>query len=516
MRYIGGEGDEYLDLNAKYINNPNDGITRGSIVSAKAIEILLRELYNAVTLTDIKPDMEDLTQLYQAIVDRGFVWSDKIDYRHSTLILGLDDRLYIHVSPSGPNIVDKDGYTVGPKNPSADSTSKYWEEFSVFKDNGVINLANAVKLLEDRLENIEPQIGDIVDLNVQPLLDMHTNNGISTTTSFGHMKGGSGISIDNGSISTILDTNILIENNKLIVNQSEIVPIIATSDTAGIILPSTGLSIKNGIVSLSAHASADPLEFGIGTYQNYGHVKITDDIGSAEPAASGVGASPYCVDRLYNSLLGILEPVVITTSREFIVAKTATYEITVVGGGGNGGSGGNGFFSMCNVEDGGTRYYASGGGGGGGGAGETITTTVTLTKGTKVQVTIGGSGGGTTSFGSHATARGGGNGSTGGNSHGASGNCSSTTCGSGGSIGTNYGVGGTAGTSGVLVNGGGCIPAVTPGYGGTGARSIQDQYGHGGNGGNGQTNTQECKDRKAGPYGGTAGTQGVCIIKIKQ
>lgn len=109
---------------------------------------------------------------------------------------------------------------------------------------------------------------------------------------------------------------------------------------------------------------------------------------------------------------------------------TKGIDLFVVGGGGNGGN-------PANTTAGG-RTYTSGGGGGGGGYRES-SLGLTLKEGTEYQITIGGSGGSTSAFGSKVN--GGGNGSTGTIDNYASG-------GSGGSSGGQGGYNAVNGTSG--------------------------------------------------------------------
>ena len=523
MRYSPPSGQEYLDTETKYINNPNDNITRGSIVPSKAIEDILREIYYVIVASKQTPSDNNLTQLYQAIANRNYMWSDTINYRNTTLVLGSNLRLYLWKAASGPAVYGTDGILVGSKDPTTISSKLYWEEFSVYKDNDVIDLAEAVIALQFRLDNIEPQISETVDVNVQPLIDLHEPL-IATSTRFGHMQAGDGIDIIDGKVSVNVHENIIIDNNKLQVNQSLIVPPTATSERAGVISVGTGLTIDDDVMSLTNHANEDGSIIGIGGFQNYGHIKITDDLNAANSTIDGIGVSPYAVHGLYNQLLGILEPVIITTSQSWIAPASAVFEVTVVGGGGNGGSGGSGFGYKYNSDGDIASSACGGGGGGGGGAGETITTTVTLTKGTSINVVIGGSGGGATSFGTHATARGGGNGS--GGSQGCAtpkGSGFSRTSGYGGAIGITYGSAPTKGGDGAyqVVYYYTCDISTSGGSGGIGGRSIQGTYGHGGNGGAGgrgypncNTENWRCGGKGAGA-GGAAGTQGVCIIKVK-
>ena len=498
MDYPTPIGYEYLGKDAKYIGGDISTRTKGSIVPAKAIEILLRELHNVVALTGLEPSETDHTQLYQAIRDIGMYWSEIKNYRKITLVIGSNNKLYTLKNPSGPDVyIDSIG-NIGPKNPI--NNPLYWTEFDTFKDNGVDNLDELVVDIQQRIDELEPTIQEVINDSILTLINMHPNNGIATTSILGHVTGGNGVVIDDyGKVNLNVDNITLQINskNQLEVIESAIKPPVATDNIAGIVKIDQSLSITEeilsppvgyriGVLSLKQHNNADVEIYGGGTFQNYGHVKLTDDLEETTTAADSVVVTPKAVKDAYDSLLGLKVDTVITTSREWIAPATAAYTVTIVGGGGNGGSNGASAHAKCCVRysDRASRPCiewayadATGGAGGGGGAGETITTTVTLTKGTKVQVTIGGSGGGTTSFGSHATARGGGNGGNGGNGYASI---------SGDSCGVKNQINGGLGTIGTSYG----SPA---GYG-TGGRSVQGQYGNGGN-------------------TSSVGTQGVCIIK---
>ena len=512
MKYIPSKDQEHLGMAARYVD---DGEVEGlseSTVSAEVFEMILREIHNTIELSGTEPSHDDLQQLYQAITSASMKWSKDIDYINPTLVLSNTGTLYSLIKPSGPNVVLPNKSIVGSKNPV--ESPEYWHKFTIAVDTNIVELADELTSLIDRLDVLEPQVTTSVNAAIQPLITMHTNNGIATNTKACHAKPGlaTDITSDGNLFVDVDNRTVVIEDNKVKVNETEIVPRTASSTRSGIVIADKGLTMIDSSLTVSDHAS-NLHEYGVGNYQLYGHLKLTDDYEQGTGASEGVGVSPLGLQTMKNDVLGIVSTTTITSSRTWVVPETAKYQIVLVGGGGNGGSGGNGAFNMCNLSDGGTRHYVSGAGGGGGGAGETITTTVTLTKGTSINVVIGGSGGGATSFGTHATARGGGNGGRGNNSS-INSSCSPTR-GSGGTLGTNYGTGGTNGGAGIYINGGyGCKPAVPAGAGGTGGRSIQGTYGHGGNGGKGQTNTQACKDSLAGPYGGAAGTQGVCIITL--
>ena len=152
---------------------------------------------------------------------------------------------------------------------------------------------------------------------------------------------------------------------------------------------------------------------------------------------------------------------VIAASGTFTAPVTGWYEVMCIGGGNAGGVG--------------TLNYSTAGGGG---AGEVVEDFIYLEKGQTISVTIGSGNGGTTSFGTKLTARGGGIGGNGSTSQagiagtgypaGESGRVASTginTCGpNGGDNGTPYGGGGGGGSSSNTANTGG-----RPGGNGTAA-----------------------------------------------
>ena len=475
-----------LGLDAVYLDGADDLGVPCSSVSAEVFEMMLRELHNAIAMSGIDPTNDDLTQLYQAITNIDMRWSKDIDYRNPTLILSSDNVLYTLIKPSGPHIVLPNNSTVGPKEPTV--SPEYWERFFISKDTNIIALADEVSKLTVKLDILEPQVTSAVLSALQPLLDMHTNNSIATNTNLGHAKPGKGITINiQGELSALIDNHTieLTEDNKISVNGPNVKPAFANYSNSGIVIIGEGLKTVNDSLIVNNHES-ESSKFGKGSFQDYGHIKLTDDYQSNTDATAGIGASPKALQTMKDDVLGSVSETVITSSRAYEVATTAQYTITIVGGGGNGGQNGARDSDSCctGTRDNGSCYSyayanATGGAGGGGGAGETITTTVTLTKGTSVQVTIGGSGGGTTSFGTYATARGGGNGGNGtaGYAYITGSFCTDITerNGNNGKVGVSYG---------------------TPASGTTGGRSIQGTYGHGGN-------------------AASAGTQGVCIISLK-
>lgn len=257
-----------------------------------------------------------------------------------------------------------------------------------------------------------------------------------------------------------------------------------------------------------AHATDTPV-YGAGTAQEYGHVKLTDNFELGTQAIDSIACTPQALHQAVARLIALPKEQLFTSSTTWTCPETGAYTITCVGGGGSGGSGGYGAFCINNISDGGTRHYVSGAGGGGGGAGQTLIKTIQCTKNTVYGISVGAARG-TSSFGANlVVGLPGGNGGKGGNSSYTADSCTPHP-GSGGNLGISYGINGSNGSSGIHKTGGDCIPAVSPGIGGSGANSLFGAYGQGGIGGNGQTNTQECSDRAQGPYSGTIGTQG-CI-----
>ena len=293
---------------------------------------------------------------------------------------------------------------------------------------------------------------------------------------------------------------------------------LATPDAPGIVQVGAGLEVTlpaeaaegeeaptPGILSLRAHASEDPEEYGKGDFQFYGHVKLTDDFEEPTAAKDGVGISPVGVKKAWDRIMGAKEQVTITTSRSWIVPETATYSVTCIGGGGRGGNGGSGTYITIS---GGSIRCAAGGGGGGGGAGQVVTRNISLTKGTEIDCVIGGSSSPTT-FGTHITALGGGDGGNGGNG---TATRDLMQGGGGGVAGATYGstaaAGGTGGTRADL---GGYYPSASGGGGGAGGITSWSPYGDGGRGGNGGYVSYP---NTSGGAGGSAGSQGCIMISI--
>lgn len=287
---------------------------------------------------------------------------------------------------------------------------------------------------------------------------------------------------------------------------------LATPDAPGIVQVGAGLEVTlpteaakgeeaptPGILSLRAHASEDPDDYGKGDFQFYGHVKLTDNFEEGTAAKDGVAISAKGVKDAWDRIAGIMEEQIITTSGIWTAPESATYSVTCVGGGGNGGSGGHGSVSFKNPG----MYAGGGGGGGGGGSGQVVTKKVQLTKGDQIQCAIGGPAG-TTSFGTHITASGGGPGGAGGN---ASSSTSASSGGRGGAAGQSHSGSAAAGNTGGSTYG--MYPSTSGGAGGYGGTTSYSPYGDGGNGGNGGGTSN--LDSYSGS-GGVYGTQGCIII----
>ncbi len=210
---------------------------------------------------------------------------------------------------------------------------------------------------------------------------------------------------------------------------------------------------EHGLLNVGPHAFENPEICGKGDFQKYGHVRLTDNPDENAGAVAGMAASPVALRAAVARLMDVSEDVTVTTSGTYAVPFTGAYSITAVGGGGNGG------------KDSGSPY---GGRGGGGGAGQVSTISRHLTKGQKIPIVIGGSGGGQTSVGDFLTAAGGGNGGDG-----QPGNYSPWH-GTG-----NMGAPGAAGFS----YGTPASPGGNSGTAATGGTSAFPPYGNGGNGG---------------------------------
>ena len=407
--------------------------------------------------------------------------------------------------PQGPS---------GPQGPKGDTPPLYSGVDSTAED--VAATACAVKTAYDKAvaaENTAVQVGKTP----------------ATPDDLGMVRIGQGISVDEtGLISTEPVT-------------------LATPDAPGIVQVGAGLEVTlpteaaegeeaptPGILSLGAHASEAPDAYGKGDFQFYGHVKLTDNFEEETAAKDGVAISAKGVKDAWDRLLNLQSEVVITSSGNWTAPETATYAVTCIGGGGKGGNGSTGVvasWSACqwgseSVERYGSYRNHGGNGGGGGGAGQTITQNVTLTKGDIIPVTVGGGAGGSTTFGEHLTALGGGTGGNGvaptyvghspSNCHDGPGSFSGGP-GSGGAAGFSYG----SSPSGGGVGGGGSaswgtVPSTSLGYisggnGGAGGTSTHGSYGNGGTGGNGAPVN---KHSVGSASGGGNGTQGAVIIVI--
>lgn len=303
---------------------------------------------------------------------------------------------------------------------------------------------------------------------------------------------------------------------------------LATPDTPGIVRVGHGLDITPdsaetesdasappGVLSLAAHAAADPAVYGRGDSLRYGHVRIVDNFEEELAAADGVAISPRGVKKAWDRLFGLTEGQTFTTSGSWTVPETGQYTVTCIGGGGNGGNGGTGAAVVW--RDGSDRYYTTGGGGGGGGggAGQVVTRKMALTKGEVINFIVGGPGGATVF--KDLVAQGGGHGGAGanGNQNGAA---------AGGAAGLSYGSMSYAGTAGAWASTYGSTAIrdgtyFAGGQGSAGGISLQSPYGDGGHGGNGAGmswsytyySTLGTHWGGAGSAG-TAGTQGCIII----
>lgn len=407
--------------------------------------------------------------------------------------------------PQGPS---------GPQGPKGDTPPLYSGVDSTAKD--VAATAYAVKTAYDKA---------VEATNAAALV----GNTPATPDKLGMVQIGQGISVDeNGVISTEPVT-------------------LATPDAPGTVQVGEGLEVTlpteaaegeeaqtPGILSLGAHASENPDAYGKGDFQFYGHVKLTDNFEEGTAAKDGVAISAKGVKDAWDRLLNLQSEVVITSSGNWTVPETATYAVTCIAGGGKGGNGSTGVATKWTAyqdnNSGGYSYgkYQNhgGNGGGGGGAGQTITQNVTLTKGDIIPVTVGGGDGGSTAFGEHLTALGGG---TGGNgvaptyrgvdptsSLGGTGSFSGGP-GSGGAAGFSYGSSPSVG--GMGASGSGSWRSGSPsnrgaqagGSGGTGGTSTHGAYGNGGIGGNGApVNNTTVGSASSGGNG----TQGAVIIVI--
>ena len=280
------------------------------------------------------------------------------------------------------------------------------------------------------------------------------------------------------------------------------------------------------------HASTVASDYGQATAQVYGHVKVTDNFELGTQAISGIICSPYALKQAVTRLTGVAGTTLITSSVTYVVPETGTYTVTCVGGGGNGGKGGNGsarwdaYSQTCIIgcEDHSVYSEAhSGGSGGGGGAGQVITRQLSLTKGTSIPIIVGGVSG-TTTFGTHITAFGGGAGGNGGDARAGDG-CSTGNHGGAGALGVSYGTASTAGVSGSSsinvfcsnLSGNPGFVSVSGASGGFSGKSLDGVYGNGGDGGLGGGANSSFYSGPAGYSGtyGTSGTQGCVKITMK-
>lgn len=354
--------------------------------------------------------------------------------------------------PQGPS---------GPQGPKGDTPPLYSGVDSTAKD--VAATAYAVKTAYDKAvaaENTAVQVGKTP----------------ATPDDLGMVRIGQGISVDEtGLISTEPVT-------------------LATPDAPGIVQVGAGLEVTGeeaptpGILSLGAHASESSDKYGQGAAGIYGHVRVTDNFEEENAtAAQGVAISPSGVKIAWDRILLAKQNSIILTSGTWTVPETGTYKVVCVGGGGNGGSGSGSAYGWSS----GKLYTATGGGGGGGGAGQVITQTLSLTKDQQIAVTIGGPGGGGTSFGTYITASGGGNGGAGeqgggiySSGDGGAPQLSLHRAAYGGAAGSSYGSLASAGGNGSWTGSKGA----SGGAGGSGGTSFDPagEYGHGGSGGGGR------------------------------
>lgn len=336
----------------------------------------------------------------------------------------------------------------------------------------------------------------------------------------GIVKIGEGIAVDGSGAISVTPINPASRSSAGIVQIGEGLNITDASESSGEGEDSSTTS--PGILSLGTHSAMDSSQYGKGDFQFYGHVKLTDNFEEDTAAKDGVGISAAGVKAAWNRLVGAGTETIITTSGTWVAPETGQYALTCVGGGGNGGS--SGLTVKGSIYGGGspTRYWGcGGGGGGGGGAGQTVTKTVSLTKGTSISVVVGGSGG-STSFGSYATAVGGGHGGAGGPGGGGiytdDGSATimyNSSGGSGGAAGASYGTSSSPGGNGGAEMG--TLVSAYGGGGGAGGRSIEGTYGHGGRGADAPTRINPGGNLARGVsygWGGAPGIQGCVKIRL--
>lgn len=346
------------------------------------------------------------------------------------------------------------------------------------------------------------------------------NVGPATSDKLGMVKIGEGIAVDSYGTISVTPINPASRSSAGIVQIGEGLNITDASESSGEGEDSSTTS--PGILSLGAHHSEDYELYGKGNFQFFGHVKLTDNFEEETSAKDGVGISAAGVKAAWDRLVGAGTETIITTSGSWVVPETGQYALTCVGGGGNGGA--SGLSVKGQIYGGSNNWYwgCGGGGGGGGGAGQTVTKTVSLTKGTSIQVVVGGAGG-STSFGSHATAIGGGHGGAGGAGGGGvaiNGGVTSTfmyntSGGSGGAAGTSYGSSSSNGGNGASVSGN--FASAYGGGGGAGGISHEGTYGNGGRGADAPTRISPGNNVAGGVsygWGGAPGIQGCVKIRL--
>lgn len=196
MKFVPPKGKEHLGDTAEYVDADIISGIEGSIVPAAAINQLLREMLNAIKLSGIIPSDEDLTQLYQAMVNIGVAWSQEINYINQVIVMSAG-KMYTLIKPSGPAVLDTDDISiVGYKRP--EDHPEYWKEFSTFKKSDV-------KYIEDELSTIS-SIVESMSTEIVRLNDLHTVTGLASESAAGHVIPGKTLTIDN-STGTI-DVNI--------------------------------------------------------------------------------------------------------------------------------------------------------------------------------------------------------------------------------------------------------------------------------------------------------------------
>ena len=310
---------------------------------------------------------------------------------------------------------------------------------------------------------------------------------------------------------------------------------VATTSSAGIVMPKTGdedglelgedgsLRVRQAsasqrgsvLASTTAAANAVPQAGEDGTLDESWVQPVIQMIEDASPGIAskealglikvGTGLA-IRIDGTLDAVSNTVELTFTESNPEWTAPETAIYTVTCVGGGGRGGSGGKGYYPDAGKQ--------CGGGGSGGSSGKLISTSIALTKGDTVPITVGGPGG-ASSFGSYITASGGingNNGSTGPNAPGGSAVGDGKAGGAGNSQkGGNGGAGGpgysNAISAGSGSNGSQNLGSSSVGIGAAGGKG----YGAGGGGGGGGGVPYRYESVNGGSGGN--GAQGVVIIR---